>query len=79
MPSRLSRSISTWFTIRSWFLRKPHGALNCGFGDVRTPIKNLYCVGTDTEKRSAGVNRSAYSVIRFLNIIKSEGNLKRQY
>jgi len=58
---------------------KASWGINCGFGDVRTPIKNLYCVGTDTEKRSAGVNRSAYSVIRFLNIIKSEGNLKRQY
>jgi len=32
-------------------------------------------VGTDTTKRSAGVNRSAYSVREFLKIIKADGNL----
>ena len=54
---------------------KASWGINCGFGDVKTPIKNLYCVGTDTTKRSAGVNRSAYSVLEFLDIIKSDGNL----
>ena len=54
---------------------KASWGINCGFGDVRTPIKNLYCVGTDTTKRSAGVSRSAYSVLEFLDIIKSDGNL----
>jgi phytoene dehydrogenase-like protein len=54
---------------------KASWGINCGFGDIRTPIKNLYCVGTDTTKRSAGVNRSAYSVMEFLKIIKSDGNL----
>jgi len=54
---------------------KASWGINCGFGDIRTPIKNLYCVGTDTTKRSAGVNRSAYSVMEFLKIIRSDGNL----
>lgn len=51
--------------------------INSGFGDVETPIPNLYCVGTDTEKRSAGVSRAAYSVLRFLEIIKMDGNLNQ--
>jgi phytoene dehydrogenase-like protein len=54
---------------------KASWGINCGFGDIRTPIKNLYCVGTDTTKRSAGVNRSAYSVMEFLKIIKADKNL----
>ena len=54
---------------------KASWALNLGFGDVRTPVKNLYCVGTDTEKRSAGVNRSAYSVLRCLDLMRSDGAL----
>lgn len=54
---------------------KASWGLNSGFGDVRTPIKNLYCVGTDTEKRSAGVNRSAYSVLKCLDIMRSDKNL----
>ncbi len=49
--------------------------INSGFGDVETPINNLYCVGTDTEKRSAGVSRAAYSVLRCLEIMESEGNI----
>ena len=28
--------------------------INSGFGDIIIPIKNLYCVGTDTEKRCVG-------------------------
>lgn len=52
---------------------KASWGLNLGFGDVKTPVKNLYCVGTDTEKRSAGVNRSAYSVLRCLDLMKSDG------
>jgi phytoene dehydrogenase-like protein len=54
---------------------KASWGINCGFGDVRTPIKNLYCVGTDTTKRSAGVNRAAYSVLNLLDVIRSDGNL----
>jgi all-trans-retinol 13,14-reductase len=51
--------------------------INSGFGDVETPINNLYCVGTDTEKRSAGVSRAAYSVLRCLEIMESEGNINQ--
>lgn len=55
---------------------KASWGLNSGFGDVLTPIKNLYCVGTDTEKRSAGVNRAAYSVLRCLEMMSADGNLR---
>jgi phytoene dehydrogenase-like protein len=55
---------------------KASWGINCGFGEIRTPIKNIYCVGTDTTKRSAGVSRSAYSVLEFLDIIRSDGNLQ---
>jgi phytoene dehydrogenase-like protein len=54
---------------------KASWGINCGFGDVRTPIRNLYCVGTDTTKRSAGVNRAAYSVLNLLDVIRSDGNI----
>jgi phytoene dehydrogenase-like protein len=50
-------------------------AINSGFGDVKTPIRNFYTVGTDTEKRSAGISRAAYSVLRCLEIMKSDKNL----
>ena len=55
---------------------KASWGLNLGFGDVRTPVKNLYCVGTDTAKRSAGVNRSAYSVLKCLDLMRSDGVLR---
>ncbi len=51
---------------------KASWALNSGFGDVETPIKHLYAVGTDTVKRSAGISRAAYSVLRCLEIMKSD-------
>ncbi|MCK4734312.1 MAG: NAD(P)/FAD-dependent oxidoreductase, partial [Methanophagales archaeon] len=51
---------------------KASWSINSGFGDVETPVKNLYCVGTDAEKRSAGVSRAAYSVLRCLEIMKSD-------
>jgi UDP-galactopyranose mutase (EC 5.4.99.9) len=51
---------------------KASWGINSGFGDVRTPIKNLYCVGTDSEKRSAGVSRAAYSVLKCLDIMGSD-------
>ncbi len=47
-------------------------AINAGFGDVRTPVKNLYTVGTDAEKRSAGISRAAYSVLRFLEVLRAD-------
>ena len=54
---------------------KASWALNSGFGDVKTPIKNLYAVGTDTVKRSAGISRAAYSILRCLEIMKSDKSL----
>jgi Phytoene dehydrogenase and related proteins len=33
---------------------KASWGINSGFGYIIIPIKNLYCVGTDTEKRSVG-------------------------
>ncbi|OPY23638.1 MAG: hypothetical protein A4E27_01445 [Methanobacterium sp. PtaU1.Bin242] len=50
---------------------KASWSINSGFGDVKTPITNLYCVGTDTIKRSAGVSRAAYSVLRCLELVMS--------
>ena len=51
-------------------------SINSGFGDVKTPIKNLYCIGSDSEKRSMGLTRSSYSVLRMIEIMKSDGNLR---
>lgn len=51
---------------------KASWTMNSGFGDVKTPIKNFYIVGTDTEKKSAGVGRAAYSVLKCLDIMKSD-------
>ena len=41
-------------------------SINSGFGDVMTPLSNLYCVGSDAEKRSMGLTRSSYSVLRMI-------------
>lgn len=51
---------------------KASWVINSGFGDVKTPIRNFYTVGTDAEKRSAGVSRAAYSVLRCLEVMKSD-------
>lgn len=48
------------------------------FADIRTPIRNLYVAGTDTDKRSMGVTRAAYSVIELLGKLQEDGCLKRQ-
>lgn len=48
------------------------------FADIRTPIKNLYVAGTDTDRRSMGITRAAYSVIEMLRIVNSDGNLHRR-
>ncbi len=44
-------------------------SINAGFGDVQTPIKNLYCVGSDSFKRSMGLTRTGYSILKLLDII----------
>ncbi|MCQ1536793.1 NAD(P)/FAD-dependent oxidoreductase [Methanosarcina sp. KYL-1] len=45
------------------------------FADIRTPIKNLYIAGTDTDRRSMGITRAAYSIIELLKILNEDGNL----
>jgi all-trans-retinol 13,14-reductase len=49
-------------------------SINSGFSDVATPVKNLYCVGSSTVKRSMGLTRSAYSVLRMMNHTITEKN-----
>ncbi|MDV0444806.1 hypothetical protein MmiAt1_03470 [Methanimicrococcus sp. At1] len=48
------------------------------FADIRSPIENLYIAGTDTDKRSMGVTRAAYSVIELLGKLNADNKLKRQ-
>lgn len=48
------------------------------FADIRTPIKNLYVAGTDTDRRSMGITRAAYSVIEMLRVLNIDSNLHRR-
>ena len=45
------------------------------FADIRTPVRNLYVAGTDTDKRSMGITRASYSIIELLKILNEDGNL----
>jgi all-trans-retinol 13,14-reductase len=49
--------------------------MNAGFGDVKTPIDNMYCVGSDSFKRSMGLTRTSYSIIKMLETVREDGNL----
>jgi phytoene dehydrogenase-like protein len=49
--------------------------INGKFADIRTPIQNLYVAGTDTDRRSMGITRAAYSIIELLKILNEDGNL----
>ena len=49
--------------------------INGKFADIRTPIRNLYIAGTDTDKRSMGITRASYSIIELLKILNEDGNL----
>ena len=49
--------------------------MNAGFGDVKTPIGNMYCVGSDSFKRSMGLTRTSYSIIKMLETVREDGNL----
>lgn len=42
------------------------------FAGPRSPISNLYLVGTDTDNRSMGVTRAAYSVLELLRTMKED-------
>lgn len=41
----------------------------------RSPISNLYLVGTDTDNRSMGVTRAGYSVLELLKVMKEDKKL----
>ncbi|MEE9594903.1 MAG: NAD(P)/FAD-dependent oxidoreductase, partial [Candidatus Hydrothermarchaeales archaeon] len=41
-----------------------------------TPLKGLYLVGTDTDKRSMGVTKASHSVLRLLSILRGEAVAK---
>ncbi|MDK2891672.1 NAD(P)/FAD-dependent oxidoreductase [Methanohalophilus sp.] len=45
------------------------------FAKIRTPVKNLYIAGTDTDSRSMGITRAAYSIIELLGILNEDSNL----
>jgi phytoene dehydrogenase-like protein len=49
--------------------------INGKFADIRTPVRNLYLAGTDTDKRSMGITRASYSIIELLKILNEDGNL----
>lgn len=48
---------------------------NGSFADIKTPVNNLYLAGTDTDRRSMGITRAAYSVIELLKILGKDGHL----
>lgn len=47
------------------------------FADVRTPINGLYTAGTDTDRRSMGITRAAYSVVELLKKMNEDGCLHK--
>lgn len=51
-------------------------SIKSGFGDVVTPVKNLYCVGSDSFKRSMGLTRAGYSIIKMLDTLKDDNHLR---
>jgi len=46
--------------------------INTQFTGIRTPLKDFYLVGTDTEKRSMGITRASYSVLKLLDTLKED-------
>lgn len=49
--------------------------INGYIADQRSPISNLYLVGTDTDNRSMGVTRAGYSVLELLKVMKEDKKL----
>lgn len=47
-------------------------SVNTEYADIKTPFDGVYFVGTDTERRSAGVAKASYSVIRLLDILRKD-------
>lgn len=46
--------------------------INGFFADQRSPLANLYLVGTDTDNRSMGITRAAYSVLELLKAMRED-------
>lgn len=46
--------------------------INGFFATVRPPLANLYLVGTDTDNRSMGITRAAYSVLELLKAMRED-------
>jgi phytoene dehydrogenase-like protein len=42
------------------------------FAGTRSPVNNLFLAGTDTDSRSMGVTRAAYSVLEMLKAMKED-------
>ncbi len=49
--------------------------INGFIAGVRSPISNLYLVGTDTDNRSMGITRAGYSVLELLKAMKEDRRL----
>jgi phytoene dehydrogenase-like protein len=49
--------------------------INGYFAGQRSPIANLYLVGTDTDNRSMGVTRAGYSILELLKVMKEDKKL----
>lgn len=49
--------------------------INGYFAETRSPINNLYLAGTDTDNRSMGVTRAAYSVRELLKAMKEDRHI----
>jgi phytoene dehydrogenase-like protein len=49
--------------------------INGYFAGTRSPVRNLYLAGTDTDSRSMGVTRAAYSVLEMLKAMKEDKTL----
>lgn len=58
--------------VQSLVPEKAVWTIGAEFPDVRTPLKRLYLVGTDTEKRSMGVTRASYSVVKMLSSLRED-------
>ncbi|MCX9011722.1 MAG: NAD(P)/FAD-dependent oxidoreductase [Candidatus Methanoperedens sp.] len=49
--------------------------INGFFATSRPPVPNLYLAGTDTDNRSMGITRAAYSVLELLKAMKEDKKL----
>ena len=50
--------------------------INGYFAQPRTPVKNLYLAGTDTDSRSMGITRAGYSVLELLKVMRDDHHIE---